>query len=1050
MTNSSEKPEKSKPKLRPRPVRFSQWNRELPIWREEETIRSAISKHPIVVLTAPPATGKSTQLPIMMLEEGFKKIVLVVPIGIVALQLAETISLLLDNSEEYGPDKKVGLATGQRSAYNFANNRVLVMTSGFAIAYNLVSKLTKEHLLILDELHEWSEEQEALNGLVMQRIQERGFRCIETSATLDHASLVAYHQAHVGKDCSIHLQVCAGVEERHAIKDLSISELQNSILELKEKDSRYDDLSDVLSYAARCEKEKKAIVYFAFLVLYCAIQGYDILVFLCGQHAIKELRKLALAVKENSSLPHEIFEVYGEKGFNEIEHAVTYISGPKILLSTNILESGFNPKISPQSKGLAVIDYLDKYENYFDAEQNIKGIRKVIGISEAEQIQRRRRTGRDCQGIYISIPIDNSSEFSVTPEEDDIISTQTSCKYPIPSIERAELSEILLKLRVHQVQLENLPLFHSPAQDAIKQSLNNLKAINCIDESGNITDIGHAAARLGLSPSASRIVLEAKALFPDLVDEALLVACILNAGGIIDRHKYVRGEKPKWLNFEEAGSFKSDLLLQAHILRNKLKVLGSKNQFLNRKDITEMQLSFKQIKEVQKNYHNLKDLLRSSEMTDLFHKACQMIQSNTQAQSVNQFSSDNERLRYCIFSSLPKWLYYNSQLHVDEFTKRVLLSYGRTNIKNDLRYLSSDNPLYNRNRFKPDPRQCLLEYQDSAPEWIVANPFDHLENPTLFLYTEIELQWIVATNPNQDFTQKVLDLVFCSQGRCKWQKVHLTITLNGVVDYQVEKEGKNAKPIEVLAESMRCYGQVGNLKYLLSQLERQQGKPESFLESSDITSPPSLKIGQVVEGRIRGIKSYGAFIDIGLEVGSALLHNSEVSQENIESCHDVFNINEEIKAMIIDLDKDRGRISLSLKELEPEPGDVLNNRDLVFQKAEEMAAYYRMKHGIDEIQSEKENEITESDRLYEIDLSKVQRLTNYVIARLYSFVRELITKHQDTGTDSTERDILAEICSEWASNCLTKLPQDLSLNLVKKKHLDDIINAVIEKRKTPS
>jgi len=43
--------------------------------------------------------------------------------------------------------------------------------------------------------------------------------------------------------------------------------------------------------------------------------------------------------------------------------------------------------------------------------------------------------------------------------------------------------------------------------------------------------------------------------------------------------------------------------------------------------------------------------------------------------------------------------------------------------------------------------------------------------------------------------------------------------------------------------------------------------------------------------------------------------------------------------MIIDLDAERGRISLSTKQLEPEPGDMI--RDLVYDKAEEMAAKYR-------------------------------------------------------------------------------------------------------------
>ncbi|MFN3359893.1 MAG: 30S ribosomal protein S1 [Pseudanabaenaceae cyanobacterium] len=100
-----------------------------------------------------------------------------------------------------------------------------------------------------------------------------------------------------------------------------------------------------------------------------------------------------------------------------------------------------------------------------------------------------------------------------------------------------------------------------------------------------------------------------------------------------------------------------------------------------------------------------------------------------------------------------------------------------------------------------------------------------------------------------------------------------------------------------------------------------------------------LEIGEVVEGVVRGIKPYGAFIDIGGVSG--LLHISEISHEHIETPHNVFNVNDEVKVMIIDLDSERGRISLSTKQLEAEPGDMVRDPKLVYAKAEEMAAKYR-------------------------------------------------------------------------------------------------------------
>ncbi|MCP5990092.1 S1 RNA-binding domain-containing protein, partial [Klebsiella pneumoniae] len=75
-----------------------------------------------------------------------------------------------------------------------------------------------------------------------------------------------------------------------------------------------------------------------------------------------------------------------------------------------------------------------------------------------------------------------------------------------------------------------------------------------------------------------------------------------------------------------------------------------------------------------------------------------------------------------------------------------------------------------------------------------------------------------------------------------------------------------------------------------------------------------LEVGEVVVGAVRGIKPYGAFIDIGGVSG--LLHISEISHDHIETPHSVFNVNDEVKVMIIDLDAERGRISLSTKQLE--------------------------------------------------------------------------------------------------------------------------------------
>lgn len=97
-----------------------------------------------------------------------------------------------------------------------------------------------------------------------------------------------------------------------------------------------------------------------------------------------------------------------------------------------------------------------------------------------------------------------------------------------------------------------------------------------------------------------------------------------------------------------------------------------------------------------------------------------------------------------------------------------------------------------------------------------------------------------------------------------------------------------------------------------------------------------LRVGEVVTGNILEVKHFGVFIDIGEAI--ALLRLPEISHAHFDSPHDIFQVNDQVKAMIYFLDFERGIISLSTKALEPEPGDMLKNPQLVYEKAEETAA----------------------------------------------------------------------------------------------------------------
>ena len=178
-----------------------------------------------------------------------------------------------------------------------------------------------------------------------------------------------------------------------------------------------------------------------------------------------------------------------------------------------------------------------------------------------------------------------------------------------------------------------------------------------------------------------------------------------------------------------------------------------------------------------------------------------------------------------------------------------------------------------------------------------------------------------------------------------------------------------------------------------------------------------LEVGQVVKGSVRGIKPYGAFIDIGGVSG--LLHISEISHDHIDTPHSVFGVNDELKVMIIDLDAERGRISLSTKQLEPEPGDMLKNREIVFEKAEEMAEKYRQKllaeaEGIslEELQaSEAANEVVEeavetTEEVVDEAIEAVET-TEEVVDEATEAANEAVEETTDTASNVVEEAVEA-------------------------------------------
>ncbi|KAK7315314.1 hypothetical protein VNO77_33854 [Canavalia gladiata] len=103
-----------------------------------------------------------------------------------------------------------------------------------------------------------------------------------------------------------------------------------------------------------------------------------------------------------------------------------------------------------------------------------------------------------------------------------------------------------------------------------------------------------------------------------------------------------------------------------------------------------------------------------------------------------------------------------------------------------------------------------------------------------------------------------------------------------------------------------------------------------------------LREGTLLEGTVKRILPYGAQVRIGETHRSGLLHVSNISRAEITSVSDILSVGEKVKILVAkSLFADK--ISLSIADLESEPGLFLSNKERVFLEADKMAKKYREK-----------------------------------------------------------------------------------------------------------
>lgn len=154
----------------------------------------------------------------------------------------------------------------------------------------------------------------------------------------------------------------------------------------------------------------------------------------------------------------------------------------------------------------------------------------------------------------------------------------------------------------------------------------------------------------------------------------------------------------------------------------------------------------------------------------------------------------------------------------------------------------------------------------------------------------------------------------------------LTVDLSGVIAFLPGSQ-VDVKPIKDITPFL---GLVQ--PFIVLKMDRDQGNVvvsrRAIIEESRAEAKEEMlskiKLGQVLEGTVKNITDYGAFLDLGSIDG--LLHVTDISWSRINHPSEVLSLGQVVKVQVIKYDPGAGRISLGMKQLEKNPWEGLDKK----------------------------------------------------------------------------------------------------------------------------
>lgn len=495
----------------------------LPIHEVLDDVKNVLKAHSTLILQAPPGAGKSTVVPISLLDESWLKdkiIIMLEPRRVAARMVATQMSRLL--GEEVG--QSVGYQVKMDSCYT-NKTKILVVTEAILVRRLQANQtLDDVAMVIFDEFHERSihTDLSLALSLQVQELLRDDLKILIMSATLNSEEI---------SNLLGDVPVITSKGKNY--------EVETTYLDIKTKQPDFKAINSVLlNTTLKAAKENDG----------------DILIFLAG---VKEIKNLQTSLV-NSSLSKDILvlPLYSALSKKEQDMAILKSKKRKIILSTNIAQTSLT------IEGVKVVidsglEKLSRY-NYANAMDHLE----LAFISKDSAVQRAGRAGR----------LSNGKCYRLWHEHKIL---QQSTK---PEILRTDLSSLLLDLALWGVDdFGELKWLDIPHVKILEETKEVLKELSMLDDSFKITDFGRDALSLGLHPRFAYMILKANDL--GFAYEACLLASLLGEKDIFSNsqrdsdiysrftHLYEKNFESAYINRHRAKEART----QADFFYNKLK-----------------------------------------------------------------------------------------------------------------------------------------------------------------------------------------------------------------------------------------------------------------------------------------------------------------------------------------------------------------------------------------------------------------------------------------------------------------------------------------------